>query len=309
MLTRKLWRALQQPPALHPLFWRTVRQNPTGQFISSQRFALLDRLSLLYLLVFAGFLMFGGVIEVYLRITVLPVLVTLMAVPVVVPIVILLRNTLFSGLVYGLFWTDQISQRLAREHQQHTLDLLALLPSGLLAPLWAIGVGCLYQNRQLQVVIEHRVLMMRFAAGFGVLAIAALTPVQAWLPNTLLLSILLVALYIDFVHSLVLSLLLGLIAPLLSANPPDVRFWNLGSFLFLQLSAYALVGLVELALAPALVTMAGLEGWPADGLRGLLGLLTLYTSRAVMINGLWRGLFCLSNTAADDTDTLFHFNA
>jgi hypothetical protein len=234
--------------------------------------------------------------------------VVLLALPIFAPLAAVLRSTLFSGMIYGIRWADEISQSLSQEHQNHTYELLSLLPSGVLAPSWAICMGCLYRSRRFQRMLEQRGAMMRIIAGTGgmfVLVIA--TSTGDWLKWALLLAIILLTLHIDLVHSLVLSTLIGLLIPHFSHSRIDVRLWTVGGFLFMQIAAYTLALLVALVIAPDFLSRLSLPLWLLDTAHILIGIAALYGVRECLIAVLWRWLLSIDN--ATDLDSIFRFAA
>ena len=95
MLSWKLWRALNHPPALHPLFWRTIRRH--APLANPNSLTTLDRLVLIYLTGFIGLFFLSVFMDSSGALSVLSIAVGCLAVPIVGLILILLRNTLFSG--------------------------------------------------------------------------------------------------------------------------------------------------------------------------------------------------------------------
>ncbi len=308
LLSWRLWRAFNHPPAQHPLFWRTLRHMPPG--VPADGLGLMDRLSLLYLLFVTIALFVTGAINLTANPTMLSLLILLLALPIFAPVAAALRSTLFSGMIYGMFWADQISQSLSRERANHTYELLSLLPPGVLNPSWAICVGCLYRSRRFQRMLEQRTAMMRIITGIGVLFIL-LVAVNAgeWVKWALLLGVVLAALHIDLVHSLVLSALIGLLIPHYSHSRIDVRLWTIGGFLFAQIAAYSLALMAGMVIAPNLLNRLTLPVALMETGHIVTGIATLYIVRELMIGGLWRWLLSMDNAAAHDLDSIFRFAA
>lgn len=308
ILSWRLWRALNHPPACHPLFWRTLHHNAPGS--TADRRGLMDRLVMFYLLFLVIMLFVIGGINLTVNTTLLTLLVVLLALPMLAPLAAILRSTLLSGLIYGMMWADEISQSLSQERENHTYELLSLLPSGVLAPSWAICVGCLYRSRRFQRMLEQRGAMMRIIAGTGgmfILVIAA--GAGDWLKWAVLLAVILVGLHIDLVHSLVLSALIGLLIPHYSHSRIDVRLWTVGGFLFVQISAYTLALLAALVIAPDLLNRLSLPFWLLDTGHILIGIAALYLVRECLISALWRWLLSMDNAVPHDLDSIFRFAA
>jgi hypothetical protein len=304
----RLWHALNHPPAQHPLFWRTLRHVPPD--VSADGLGLMDRLSLMYLVFVTALIFIAGAINLSANTTVLTLLVVLLALPIFAPVAAALRSTLFSGMIYGILWADQISQCLSRERENHTYELLSLLPPGVLAPSWAICVGCLYRSRRFQRMLEQRTAMMRIIVSCSSLFILLVAASAGdWLKWTLLLGVAVAALHIDLVHSLVLSALIGLLIPHYSYSRIDVRLWTIGGFFFVQIAAYTLALLAGLVVAPKLLAPLALPPWLLDTGHILTGIAALYAARECLIAALWRWLLSMDNVTTHDLDSIFRFAA
>lgn len=306
LLSWRLWRALNHPPAEHPLFWRTLHDRAPET--TADRRGLFDRLVVFYLLFVVIMVFVIGAINLSVNTPLLTLLVVLLALPIFAPFLAVLRSTLFSGLIYGLQWADEISQSLSQERQNHTYELLSLLPSGVLAPSWAICMGCLYRNRRFQHMLEQRGAMMRIIAGTGGMFVLVMaTNAGDWLRWAILLAGILVTLHLDLVHSLVLSALIGMLIPHYTHSRVDVRLWTIGGFLFLQIAAYTLALLVALVIAPHVMSRLALPFWLLDTCQIMIGITSLHLARECLITALWRWLLTIDN--ATDLDSTFRFAA
>ncbi len=313
MISLRLWHALNHPPAMHPLFWLTVKRSMTSDALNqmSGRLNWIDRLSIAYLLIFAAAILLTNVLSSNAQSGLVTLLVFLLALPIIIPVVILLRSTLLSGSVYGLIWAMDISQLVARERRNGTHDLLCLLPPGGLAADWAVYTGCLYRNQLFNQLLELRGVMLRII--FAVSAVLFLGSMMGNfnLPDTLIFVIdittLLTALHIDFIHSAILSGLIGIIAPLYSDNRTEARLWAGGGFLAIQLIVYAATALTVLVIVPRLFESLALRGWLAAVVSPIFVLLVFVTIREGIITGLWRWLLAQTNTDPHDLSRVFTF--
>jgi hypothetical protein len=288
------------------LFWRTLHHGASGS--TRDRRGLMDRLVMFYLLFVVIMIFVTGAINLTANTPLMTLLIVLLALPIFAPLAAVLRSTLLSGMFYGMMWADEISQSLSQERQNHTYELLSLLPSGVLAPSWAICMGCLYRSRRFQRMLEQRGAMMRIIAGTGgmfILIIAA--SAGDWLKWAILLAVILVVLHIDLVHSLVLSALIGLLIPHYSHSRIDVRLWTVGGFLFAQIAAYTVSLLAALVIAPDLMARLTLPLWLLDTGHILIGLAALYLVRECLIAALWRWLLSMDNAVPHDLDSIFRF--
>lgn len=313
MISIQLWRALNHPPAMHPLFWLTSRRAVASSALNHipGRLGWIDRLSIAYLLVFAAVMLLANALGTNAQPGLVTLLMFLLTLPVIVPIAILLRSTLLSGCIYGLIWTMNISQYVVHERQNHTYDLLCLLPPGGLAADWAICTGCLYQGQAFNRILELRGVMSRIIFMLSAIVLLGSMIGRLSVPEALILGIdvvtLLVALHIDFGHSVILSGLIGMIAPLYSHSQTDARIWAAGGFLTLQLSAYAITLFTGLAAAPRILERMGIEGWPAAAIIPICTVLVLTVIREGYIAWLWRWLVTRTNTDPHDLGRVFTF--
>lgn len=312
MTSLRLWRALNHPPAMHPLFWLTVRRFATLNALNpaSGRLSWVDRLSIAYILIFSGALLLINILGANTQSGLITLLMLLLALPIVVPITILLRNTVLSGSIYGLFWALDISRFIWQERHNRTHDLLCLLPPGGLAADWAICTGCLYRNQTFNQILELRGIMFRIVLAFSAViflgsvsefsaAEAALFAIDA--------AVVLIALQVDFAHSIILSGLIGMIAPVYSYSRTDAQLWTAGSFLAAQLSVYAVTALAGLVLIPSAFEYLAIQTWLARAIIPIVVLLVFVAVREGIIAGLWRWLLAQTNTQTSDLRRVFTF--
>ena len=308
ILSWRLWRALNHPPACHPLFWRTLHHVAPG--VPVDRRGLMDRLVVFYLLFVVIMIFVTGAINLTVNTPFMTLLIVLLALPIFAPLLAVLRSTLFSGMIYGIQWADEISQSLSQERENHTYELLSLLPSGVLAPSWAICMGCLYRSRRFQRMLEQRGAMMRIIGSVGGMLVLMIAVNQGdWLKWAGLLGVILLTLHIDLVHSLVLSALIGLLIPHYGHSRIDVRLWTVGGFLFVQIASYTLALLAALVIAPNLLTGLNLPLWLLDTAHIGIGIAALYIVRECLIAALWRWLLSMDNAVPHDLDSIFRFAA
>jgi hypothetical protein len=309
LLTPLLWHAINHPPATHPLFWRTVHRTPS-QLAHSQKAvtSLMDRLSMVYLVLFTGALLFTNMLDLSLQSAALVFLLFLLSLPVLLPIALLLRITLFSGSFYGTLWAMQISQALTRERASSTFDLLALLPHGALAGAWAISTGCLYRHHTFTHVLDLRTVTLRVMMLGGILFMlsAMLDSSHHQWPTLVLLGTQTVAalafLHIDYIHSTILATLIGMSAQTVSRV--DSRLWVVGGFLFLQVATYTLTMLGAYIFASQLFAL-GVADWLAHVITLIVSIGLFFSVRESTIHILWRQIRHQSNTHDTDLACIF----
>ena len=111
----------------------------------------------------------------------------------------------------------------------------------------------------------------------------------------------LAALHIDYIHSTVLAVLVGIIVPAYTRT--EVRLWAVMGFLFLQVMTYTVTVFAALVILPAIIP----AGWaPQLGTLGIT-LIVFFAVRESLIALFWRRLLHLTNTNSDDTACVFSF--
>jgi hypothetical protein len=306
LVTPLLWHAINHPPTAHPLFWRTVRRSAGNIAYSAQtRMSLMDKLSVVYLVLFVGAMLLTNMLDIRIQSAGLAFLLLLLALPILLPVALVLRVTLLSGSFFGTQWAMTISQTLGREHLSGTFDLIALLPSGRLAGMWAICTGCLYRQHTFSHVLDVRMALLRtiMVGGVVVMAIEFLGNSNERFLEVVLLGIqiltALTALYIDSIHSTVLATLVGLIVP--TYTLADTRPWAAGGFLILQVGVYTITLVTAAIILPSPVL------WWEQVMKLAFILTVFFGVREIMIVVLWRQLLHNTNTDRADIACVFSF--
>jgi hypothetical protein len=206
---------------------------------------------------------------------------------------------LFSGTTNGLIWCTQISRLIVDERSRHTYDLLSMLPQGALGTLWTLSAGCIYFQRRLHRAQEIHEFLMRtiIVIGFVFLLDVFLGRSQSPLIELISLTshviLLLTLLHLDFIQSIILALLIGMLTPLFSRDRIEVRLWAVGGFLGLQLLVYAAAFFIALSIP---LPLALTQALPAS-LFILAGfLLALFGLRESCMLLIWRSLLRRTNT-------------
>jgi hypothetical protein len=279
MSTWRLWRMLRHPPLDHPLYRRGV----TSYSLSP---ALRHRLwlSVLFIMFVSGC---GGIFFPGLQ-WLLP-FTLLMVVP-----ILLLVYIVGTGTFFGVFWAATIASRIAVERQRGTFDLLCVSPSG------AFGVCRVMASARL----DREQLLHNLYAQKNTLAMAAAVVVfffAVFLTNDSdfyggVLAILtyglivIAAFYADFIQSVVIAVMIGLLTPTRTTDPFDARLWAVGGFLFAQVSVYTLTWLIGFQVLPGFYDSAGISGVVADLSLSALRLLIFCGLREIIIIALWLAL-------------------
>ena len=286
MMTWKLWRVLKAPPYDDPIFRRSSQNyQPPSRW----------RQVLDYLVWIVVIALFVG----YLRQTFVSLSTDLS------PIIIFVGIIALGGTIYGVDWALAISDTVALARENNTLDLLCITPRGAIGAVWALGLSQLHRasNFHNRNTSRRRVF---FSLGTGLLLISiALGGMMLTVRNANLLPLLdltalfvavlssfalLVAAYVDYIQSIVVSLLVGMIIPTFSRQRFDTQVWALSGFLTVQLGTYFVTYLVCFVILPTIVRTFGIENLTLELILLLPRLIVFSLIREVLIVLLWRGL-------------------
>ena len=284
MLTWRLWRALCSPPSTHPLFQRS-----TGLPSGTHHLVRQLQITVFYL---------GSCLILTL---IWPLLVS--NTPGVLIIGVLSGNSL-----YAMICAKNISAAIAYEREQATYDLLCLLPTGALGVGLALSSAQMYRSPFFQTT---RLIMRLLAlALIGALGIALVFPLAVALSSEgggtsaveLLVGIvqaiaLALGLYIDYIQSLILAQMVGMLTPGYTHNRLNAQLVAASAFLSLQLLTYIstlvlVFSLPPLIPSPVISTIAV----------PLLALIAFFAIREAFIAILWRQFVTISNTSAQEAE-------
>ncbi len=304
MLTRMLWKGLNTPYTQHPLFWRTVYCGGGTQFATRNRRIgnALELISISYVIVTVVTWMILNLIGPGLRHNVIDLMFCILSLPVWVGALLLLRFTLFKGTITGILWSFNVSIAITKELEQRRYTLLAASPSGALGASWAICTGYLYRSGAFNRYITQR--------GYTVTVAALVTPLLIFTrpftseEGTMLMLIsavtLIVAFYIDSIHSPVLASMIGILIPRYSRNQFETRIWTAAIFLLLQVLTFMFTLLAALSIFPRFYTTLQFTGFWANASIPVLSLLVFFLVREGIIIGLWRIFIWELNIASDE---------
>jgi len=253
----KLWSALQNPPALNPIFRRTANVDylfnlhlPRLKWLRPVVIVLALSLGLLLALTNPQF--------VLLFILVIPM--SIFFVLLVVPLLLLIGSNLL-----GAFWASIVSTSILREHERGTYDLLCLLPDGILGANWAISSGCMHRGAYFDLLY----LGVRTLALFGIIILATTLVITIGIAagppyaegdadsfraiKTVMDMVnIILGYYIHHVQSVVLSPLIGILTAIHVRSQVEARLFAPIVFLALQVVSYALIFLVAFKLLPTI---------------------------------------------------------
>ncbi|MCB9450655.1 MAG: hypothetical protein H6672_04405 [Anaerolineaceae bacterium] len=282
MITRRVWRALLDPPGVHPLFHRIVLLPPS---VPRHYFTLANAIVNLVLGVGSH----------------LPTLLLLL-----MPLILLIL-----GVAYGLDCALRISTAIARSHEDDTYALLALTPGGAIEASWALCASTLYRNRdfsRLRATVNGTLIvglvLTPVIALFSILFATGLTgrflTMLDVFTNFVNLLTVLAVLYLEYVQSTVQGVLVGMLIPTYVQNRLDANIFALLTFLLLQIAVYAAFLLLGFTLLPILLDSLALDiGWVTMLLAALrVGL--FYGIREAVIAGVWWRLMTRLNTSLSE---------
>lgn len=285
MVTPWLWRALNRPPSTHPVFQRTV---------------VLPVYSEAQYLSWAG-LMISLIIGLSRY---APTLLFLL-----MPVILLVL-----GLTYGLDCALRVGSAITREWERDTFSLLSLTPSGPFSAMWTLSTSALYRNHDFMRLRD----IMRVSLSSGVVGAIAVAgvlvvitsntftrfPQPATLTFAHLLNVLVIlgAVYAEYVQSLALGLLVGMVISTYARSRLDGSLWIFGLYLLLQAVVYVLTLALGFSLLPLVVDYLHLTGEYTLVSLSLLRLGIFCAVREVVVIGLWRLLLYRLNVIPSELD-------
>lgn len=283
MRTRQLWRALNHPPATHPIFRREV----VLPGLAKRRYASWAGLTITLVI---GLSEYSPVI-----------------------LMLLLPLMLFvTGILYGIECALRVSHVIAREQENGTYALLSLSPPGQLGTSWVIGLTSLYRNRefdQLHSIFKNGMAVtLIMLTLFSILALLFSYPalnrrqdgMETIMPFYLTLLVIFGASYIDYVQSVILGCLVGLLVPTFYENVLNSAMYALGGFLLAQIGTLLLAALVGIVVLPGVYDLLGLYGEVAGWSQLILSIVTLVAVREAVIRLLWLLLTRRTGTAPSE---------
>lgn len=285
MVTSRLWRALNHPPSTHPVFQRTV---------------VLPVYSNAHYLSWANV-----VISLIIGLSrYAPTLLFLL-----MPFILLVL-----GLTYGLDCALRVGSAITREREHDTYHLLSLAPSGPLGAMWTLCTSALYRNHDFMRLRD--IVRVSLSSGVvGALVVAGLLlvftsnvfsrfPQPATLTFAHLLNFLVIlgAVYVEYVQSLALGVLVGMAVSTYTASRLDASLWAFGLYLLLQAAVYVLTLLVGFTLLPLLYDRLHLTGDYALASLSLLRLGIFCAVRELIVTALWRSLLQRLNVTPTELD-------
>ncbi len=188
---------------------------------------------------------------------------------------------LISGVLMSVIVVYRATDRIARDHENETFDLLAVTPPGGFGVSWSRFTGFIHYDLTLKLLSRMRwvaIGLVALIAGFTLLTLyvpaletgdqQALAEAWSWL---LFYAFLLPMMYFDTRYAVVSGGLLSILVP--TYNSGDARVMVIFAGVTLHLSGYLLAALTGGLILPTIYQSMGITGWLADLSRPLLALL------------------------------------
>jgi len=270
-MTLKLWRALNNPPATHPIFVRTVL---LPRVVKRHRINSAS--------IFIGFVTSMSEFMPTVLIFLMPILLGV------------------CGLIYGIDCAVRVSQQIAFERKNNTYALLALCPPGALAVCWAMCTSLLYQERQfsrlheimlISTRIAFTVIIVTLVVVIGITISIVLSSARITLPIItpfINAEALVVLIYSEYIQSTIIGCLVGLIIPTFAVGTTDSFFYSPAVFLLIKIGSYTISLLVGFNLLEGFIQQVGAQSELMNVLLTLVRVVIFVVVQDVVIRLLWR---------------------
>lgn len=291
MTTWKIWRALHNPPALHPVFKRVVLLPVATDNQQHVGWASLT-------------------IHLVLGLGQYQPTVLLLLMPFIL---------LFTGITYGIDCAIRVGNAIAKEHENDTFNLLSLSPSGALGASWAMCTSSLYHNRD----FDRFHTIMRGTITIAIITVILIASMlivgrseqftrasQPTLPTVIHLvdlTVVMLALYFEYMQSAIVGSLIGMFVPTYTHNRVDTRVYTFGGFLLLQITTYFLTYLIGFVILPDLYQRLQIIGQETEMSLSVLRLGVFFIIREIMITVLWRALVERLNARPSELELTMQF--
>jgi hypothetical protein len=187
---------------------------------------------------------------------------------------------LISGVLLSVLIVYRATDRIARDYENATFDLLAVTPPGGFGVSWARFTGFIHYGMTLSLLNRMRWLTIGLIFLTGVFTLLtlfvpavnngdqqAMNEAWSWL---LFYAFLLPMMYFDTRYAVVSGGLLSILVP--TYNSGDARVMSIFAGAALHLSGYLLAALTGGLILPTIYQSLGIMGWLADLSRPVLAL-------------------------------------
>jgi len=291
--TWRIWNMLRNPPFGNPLFRRTLIWRAPYSQSQAQAYPIITPRFLAELV---------GVMLIC----------TAMLSPLFLMLALVGLLFFLNGTIYSLIWSVRTSGMIAQERERQTYDVWCVSPEGALGVNWAICTGYLHRDNRLEQI--HMVVRAILGIALIVVALIALVLLsnagqvrptrfaqeEASRYATMLVHVAAVIslIYIDHVHSIVLGCLVSILVASYARGRIEAQLGTLGLYLALQASAYALAGVIALAILPAIYDETA-SGW-AQICLAITQVVVFYATREGLIALIWNKLAERLNVAPNE---------
>jgi hypothetical protein len=270
-----LWDALKNPPYRHALYRRTIESSLRLPRWYNER-----------VLPTVYFMLAMGLCPCFMVVS------AVLARPGWLVIAALLLVVL-SGTRYGLIWSLQVGEFIARERERSTFDMLGIAPDGALGASWMICVACMYRDQKFRDLETQHSIFTRVA----LLALAMLTLLILcnlfnagdvdYLSIPIAAAALVAIYYFDHIHSVILGGLIGMLIPTYASARNDSRLLTVSSFIVLQATTYVVSWIFAFFVLPGVFDAIGIYGAVASLLQAIMSVGLFYLIRESIITILW----------------------
>lgn len=290
MITWKIWRALKYPPRANRLFQLTI----AAHNFSQSSFSPLALLIVLVLLPFSALTS--------------RTVASMVSFVVLASLLIFIVLQIFTGSFYGLLWAVRTASTIAGLHRGKVYETLCLLPDGALGVSWIICTASLYWNGNDREFGSQYTWPIRIFFVFGIAVYFSpwLPDEQTWTLISVFINIFTITLWfrIEDVQSIVLACIIGMAIPTYTHHKIEVRIWTAAVYFFLQITAYALAGVVTFSILPLIYETITLRAWLQAVTKPIFGLTVIFLMRETMILGLWRWLLLRLEIRSQDNGSV-----
>jgi hypothetical protein len=286
MMTLKLWHALNHPPARHPLFQRLVLLP-----------GMTDKRYFSWANILVSLVVDVGARSPVLLLFFLPLLLA------------------FAGITYGIDCALRVGNSIARAYENETFDVLSLSPPGQMGITWALCTSSLYRHRDFDRLRD----VMRSAIAFTFISLILIDAFISTInpsgfkptlsPSVIVvmfhwtaLSLIMVAIYVEYFQSAVLGSLVGMFVPTFARTRLDTGVLTFGGFLLLQMMVYFLTMLVGFGVLPVFINQTRLIGPLTEVGLNAVRLMIFFSLREALISILWYVLVQRLNTAPSELE-------
>ncbi len=212
---------------------------------------------------------------------------------------VLLPAIVFLSAVYGLRWSVQIADSIAKERENGMYDLLVVSPPGILGISRTIMSACLNRNDSLEQIEAAGTWFMRGILTVILMLLAAsvspsIIPAGAQIAGGLIIAVYLatmgLAIYIEHLQSIVIAVEIGIWIPSYATRRLDASAAAFMAYLVIQVASFLLTLVVGFSIAPALLQALNTGSVLSAIALPFIRLVIFVGSREFIIRKLWQAV-------------------